>query len=277
VSVNSAPTYFASPTASAPPVSSLPRLAVVVPCHNEAESLANLATNLSALEAALAGQHKLEFQLVDDGSTDETWMLLHDIFGGWSNVQLVRHETKRGIAAVIATGLSRARAEIVASLDADCTYHPLQLVSMLPLLTRDVDLVVASPYHSCGEVQGVSAWRLGLSRLASRLYGTVMHNKLHTYTSCVRIYRRSAVADLPIQNSGFVGIVELVWQLDRHGGRIVECPARLTARKSGHSKMRVARTALAHLRLLVQAAWRKLLGPRLGRIDRVSALPTAPH
>ena len=103
----------------------------------------------------------------------------------------MRHEANRGLAAAIPTGLAETQAEIVASLDADCTYDPLQLVPMLRLLAPDVDLVVASPYHPRGTVEGVAAWRLALSRLASRLYRCVMRNKLHTYTSCVRVYRRS--------------------------------------------------------------------------------------
>src|SRR5207247_1582762 len=84
--------------------------------------------------------------------------------------------------------------ETVASLDADCTYEPTQLLSLLKLLTEGVDVVVASPYHPGGKVVGVPRWRLALSRLASRLYGLVMRNQLDTYTSCVRIYRRSSVA-----------------------------------------------------------------------------------
>src|SRR2546423_5300424 len=110
-------------------------------------------------------------------------------------------------------------AEIVASLDADCTYDPQQLASLLARLADDIDLVVASPYHPAGSVVGVPSWRLALSRLASRLYGLVMSNKLYTYSSCVRVYRRSSVIDLPPVQDGFAGIVELLWQLDRHGGR----------------------------------------------------------
>jgi dolichol-phosphate mannosyltransferase len=132
---------------------------------------------------------------------------------------------------------------------------------MLPLLTESVDLVVASPYHPAGGVVGVPRWRLAISRLASRLYRLVMHNSLHTYTSCVRLYRRSSVADLTLESNGFVGIVELVWQLDRRGGKIVEAPAVLRVRQTGQSKMRVARATLAHLRLLTQAAWQRLLCP----------------
>ncbi len=245
--------------------SALRRLAVVVPCYNEAESLANLAAGLTRLRAAVAAEYELEIVLVDDGSRDDTWNLIQQRFARETAVRLVRHEKNRGIAAAIATGIHEATAEIVASLDADCTYEPTQLVGLLKLLRADVDVVVASPYHPAGRVVGVAGWRLALSRFASRLYGLVMRNRLHTYTSCVRVYRRSAVADLRLSHGGFVGIVELLWQVDRRGGRIVECPAVLTLRATGQSKMRVARTALAHLRFLAHCGWQRLTdvaGPR---------------
>jgi dolichol-phosphate mannosyltransferase len=233
-------------------------LSVIVPCHNEADALANLKTAIEGLRSALAGSFELELLLVDDGSTDETAALMCKYFEDEPRVRILRHEPRRGIAAAIATGLQQARTEIVASLDADCTYDPLELVSMLRLLSDDVDLIVASPYHPQGGVENVPAWRLSLSRSASRLYRLVLRNKLHTYTSCVRVYRRSSVVDLPVKNSGFVGVIELVWQLDRRGGKIVEHPAVLKSRVFGQSKMRVARTALAHLRLLSRAAWLRL-------------------
>jgi dolichol-phosphate mannosyltransferase len=234
------------------------RLTVVVPCYNEADSLANLAAGLGRLRAAVAAEYELEIVLVDDGSRDGTWDLLQKYFARDPSVRLVRHEANRGIAAAIATGICEATADIVASLDADCTYEPTQLVSLLSLLKEGVDVVVASPYHPEGRVIGVPRWRLSLSRFASRLYGLVMRNQLHTYTSCVRVYRRSAVVDLPLSHSGFVGIVELLWQVDRRGGRIVECPAVLKVRTTGQSKMRIARTALTHLKFMAHCAWQRL-------------------
>jgi dolichol-phosphate mannosyltransferase len=226
------------PTADDAPPAESPRLAIVVPCYNEAESLPKLVAELRRLRQALGGQFETEVVLVDDGSSDATWQLLQAHFGDDAAARLIRHETNRGIAAALATGLAHASAEIVASIDADCTYEPVQLQALLAHLTDDVDMVVASPYHPAGRVVGVASWRLALSRMASRLYSLVLQNQLHTYTSCFRIYRRSAVIDLPLSRGGFVGVVELLWQLDRRGGRIVECPAVLQVRTTGQSKMR---------------------------------------
>ena len=177
---------------------------------------------------------------MDDGSSDATWTLLNqfiDYFGGRQVVRLVRHEARRGVAAAISTGLAHAQAEIVASLDADCTYDPMQLVPMLGLLAPNVDLVVASPYHpegcpgrgelAAGDVaDGFATLPRNNAQQAAHLY------QLRAGVS-PPLRHRSAV-----QHGGFVGIVELVWQLDRRGGKIVECPAVLTTRKVGQSKMR---------------------------------------
>jgi dolichol-phosphate mannosyltransferase len=237
-------------------------LAVIVPCYNEAEGIGNLQAGLRRLRAALEGQSRLELLLVDDGSSDDTLALLHEHFGGQSDITILHHPANRGIAAAIATGLAHARADVAASLDADCTYDPLQIVQMARLLTDGVDLVVASPYHPQGNVIGVPRWRLGLSQAASRIYRCLLRNKLHTYTSCVRVYRRSAVEELPLRHGGFAGVVELVCRLDHRGGTIVEYPAVLTVRMTGQSKMRIARTIAAHLKLMAWAVWLRGFGLR---------------
>ena len=202
--MNAAP---ANPLQSAPPIGGLsarhdanvPQLSVIIPCYDEADGLADLLSATERLRSAIEDQCELELLLVDDGSTDDTWQRMQACFGDRTDVILLRHENNRGIAAAIATGVAHARAEVVASLDADCTYDPLVLAPMMRLLENDVDMVVASPYHPAGGVEGVPAWRIRLSRLASRLYRVVLRNKLYTYTSCVRIYRRSAIIDLPLQ------------------------------------------------------------------------------
>ncbi len=235
-------------------------LTVVVPCHNEAESLPRLFFELNRLESALAADHALEFLFVDDGSQDSTWEMLQSHASAKANVRLARHAHRRGIAAALTTGIRQAQGDVVASLDADCTYEPLMLARCLPLLTSGVDVVVASPYHPAGAVVGVTAWRLALSRMASGCYRSLMRNKLHTYTSCVRVCRKSAVADVTLANDGFVGVVELLWRVDRRGGSIVECPATLHVRQAGQSKMRLLRTTLSHVRFLIGAALAMVIG-----------------
>lgn len=230
---------------------------VVVPCYNEGQTLGYLANTLRSLGRDLAGKYDLRFVLVDDGSQDETWDTMNRVFGAWPQVALARHARNRGIAAAIETGWHRAETEIVCSIDSDCSYDPRELARMIPRLTPGVDLVTASPYHPQGQVLNVPGWRLVLSRGASALYRGVLHHRLATYTSCFRVYRRSTVAQVTLEEGGFLGIAELVARLDHRPGAVVEHPATLEVRLFGQSKMRVARTVGGHLKFLARLAWRR--------------------
>ena len=257
------PTCASEPvTKEAPAAERQTPLAIVVPCFNEAESVGKLRQNLERLSETLPAKYAAEFLLVDDGSGDGTAATLEREFQDFPAARVLRHERNLGIAAAISTGIRAASSEIVCSIDADCSYDPVQLVDMLPLLADDVAMVVASPYHPQGKVNHVPAWRLKLSKAASGMYRVVLRQKLHTYTSCFRVYRRSAVVDVPLRHNGFVGIAELVCELDRRGEKVVECPATLDIRTTGQSKMRILRAGWAHLRLIASAGCSRLIGRR---------------
>ncbi|ETX02071.1 MAG: hypothetical protein ETSY1_04915 [Candidatus Entotheonella factor] len=253
------PVRLGSPGAALGDVPAGVPVSVVVPCFNEAPVLPYLARTLQQVEAALAPAYTLRFLFVDDGSTDATWSCLQALFGDRANCEVLRHEVNLGIAAGIMTGLRHATTDIVASIDCDCSYDPGDLQKLLPLLTDGVAMVTASPYHPQGDVMNVPLWRLALSKAASRLYRGVLRQKLYTYTSCFRVYRREAVQDMALQQAGFLGIVEMLGHLDQRGETLVECPVRLESRVLGQSKMKVAVTALAHLNLLARLLAHRLL------------------
>jgi glycosyltransferase involved in cell wall biosynthesis len=229
-------------------------ITVVVPCFNEERSLVYLSNTLRSVAAWLYPKYEVSYILVDDGSRDGTWELLGRLFGSRPHCTLLRHDRNRGVAAAILSGLRAARPEIVCSIDCDCTYDPHVLVEMVPRLADGVDLVTASPYHPNGQVLNVPPWRLSLSRGASFLYRRVLRQKLHTYTSCFRVYRRRAVADLPLREEGFLGVAEILARLDLQGSAVVEHPATLEVRLLGASKMKVLRAVAGHLRLLSRLA-----------------------
>ncbi len=228
---------------------------IVLPCYNEESALPYLANTLKSVESSLRGAgYDPNFIFVDDSSTDTTFAKIGELFGDRENVRVLRHETNQGVAAGIQTGIRAATTEIVCSMDCDCTYDPHELVRMIPMLTGNVDLVTASPYHREGGVRNVPEWRLFLSKGASWLYRRTLRSKLDTYTSCFRVYRRASVVDLPIEEKGFLGVAEMLGRLDLAGGRIVEYPTVLEVRLFGFSKMKTARTIAGHLRLLGRLA-----------------------
>lgn len=289
------------PLQSAPrPVADGPRVSVsvVVPCFNEEPILPYLRKTLTEVKEHLADRYDVKFILVDDGSSDGTWAGLKEKFNDPAMFTLLRHDVNLGVAAAIMTGVRGSNTEIVCSMDSDCSYDPLRLADLIPHLTPGVDLVTASPYHPAGGVKNVPGWRLWLSKGCAWMYRRVLRAKLHTYTSCFRVYRRSTVAVLPLRYNRYLGIAELVGRLAIEGGTIVEVPAVLEARMHGRSKMKTVRTILGHLGLMTRLIFvrrhpgstadrdqvirgqlsmiRRATAPDLGHTPTPAALPAAP-
>lgn len=233
---------------------------IVIPCYNETQSLPYLRNTLLSMAETYRDAFTFSYVFVDDCSTDGTWVMLKALFGQDPACTLVRHDRNQGIAGTIQTGMKHARTEVVCSIDCDCTYDPHELGHMIPLLSEGVDVVTASPYHPAGGVRNVPQWRLFLSKSLSRLYRVVLHQQLHTYTSCFRVYRRETATALEIRRPGFLGIAEMIGRLDLAGFRVVEYPTTLDSRILGRSKMKVARTIVGHVGLLAHLTRLRLFG-----------------
>lgn len=222
---------------------------LVIPLFNEEMNVGYLRRTLRGFRSRLASRYHLHLVLVDDASTDKTWEHLNEHFGSDPDVTLLRHPENRGVAAALLTGLRASPSEIVCSIDCDCSYDPDDLGGMLPLI-ENADLVTASPYHPKGHVLNVPSWRLFLSKTLSQMYSTILPDRVHTYTSCCRVYRKAKFADIELKDGGFLGVAETLVECMRRGGRVVEYPATLESRLLGESKMKIARTISKHLRFV---------------------------
>jgi dolichol-phosphate mannosyltransferase len=248
-------------------------VSIVVPLFNEAENIGYLQRTMVELRRRLASTYRVHLVLVDDGSLDGTGDLLVKSFGELPDCQIVRLPKNGGVAAAILEGIRRASTEIVCSIDCDCSYDPSELLAMIPL-AADADLVTASPYHPQGHVFNVPQWRLFLSRTLPRLYSLLLHDRLYTYTSCCRVYRRSAIADLTLENGNFLGVAETLIRLKLAGGTIVEQPATLESRLFGESKMKIVRTIAGHCALLLElATTRSVVSSSSDKSSRTRRLP----
>ena len=96
-------------------------ISVVVPAHNAARYLA------ATLES-VRSQTYAEFEVivVDDGSTDATPHIVHEIAGNDPRFCLVQIP-QSGVSAARNAGIARARGRLIAPLDADDLWHPQKL------------------------------------------------------------------------------------------------------------------------------------------------------
>ena len=97
------------------PAGELPLVSVVTPAYNQADFLRD------TIESVLAQDYpRIEHQVIDDGSTDETPRVMAEYEG---RVILDRHEN-RGQTPTINKGWERAKGEVVTWLNSDDTFLP---------------------------------------------------------------------------------------------------------------------------------------------------------
>jgi glycosyltransferase involved in cell wall biosynthesis len=101
--------------------SACPTISVVLPTKNRSATLPR------AVDSVLGqGFRDIEVVVVDDGSTDDTAMLL-ERYRSDPRIRLVRHESTFGPGAARNTGIYAARADWIAFQDSDDVWHPDKL------------------------------------------------------------------------------------------------------------------------------------------------------
>src|ERR1044072_1765177 len=96
------------------------QLSVVVPVCNEAENVEPLAREI---HAALQGRD-YEMIFIDDGSTDDTAVILLRLKKELTSLPLLRHSFRSGHSAAVASGVRAARGDWIATLDGDGQNDP---------------------------------------------------------------------------------------------------------------------------------------------------------
>jgi dolichol-phosphate mannosyltransferase len=135
-------------------------LAIVIPVLNEAESLAPL---LDEITAVLNRRMEYEILVVDDGSTDATREVLSRQRARRPALRFIRHRYSCGQSAATASGVEAARADWIVTLDGDGQNDPadiLRLYRSLREAPADVGLVIGHRTHRRDS---------GLKRLSSRI------------------------------------------------------------------------------------------------------------
>src|SRR5256884_4130355 len=90
---------------------------IVVPFFNEQENIPPLYMKLTEVMDGIGEPYELVF--VDDGSKDNTFKVLSDIYEHDRRVNIVRLRRKFGQTAALKAGFDFARGEVIISMDGD--------------------------------------------------------------------------------------------------------------------------------------------------------------
>jgi polyisoprenyl-phosphate glycosyltransferase len=94
-------------------------VSIVIPAYNEAPTLPIFYRHLAQALSPLQSRVNFELLFVNNGSTDETLAILQDLHRTDPRVQVVTLSRNFGYQAAITAGLTLARGDAVACIDAD--------------------------------------------------------------------------------------------------------------------------------------------------------------
>src|SRR3954451_11955928 len=152
-----------------------PYLSVVIPIHDEEESIPYLYERLTKVLGDLG--YPYELLAVDDGSQDRSFVLLRDLAREDRRLRVVRLRRNFGQTAGFAARLDPARAQVVITIEANLQNAPADIPAMLDKLSQGYDVISGWRKNR----QDAYWSRLLPSMLANRLISAVTGLRLHDY------------------------------------------------------------------------------------------------
>jgi glycosyltransferase involved in cell wall biosynthesis len=211
-----------------------PKYSIVVPFHNEEESVVELHDRLAEV---MDGRYEpVEFVFVDDHSTDATPRLLAGIAERDPRVRVIRLKRNYGQTAALAAGFDHAQGEIILAMDGDLQHDPGDIPTMLNTMDET----------GCDMVSGWRKKRVDnfwLRRLPSRTANWMMAKlsgvDIHDFGTTFKAYRRDVIKQIALYGELHRFIPALAsW----HGATVVEVPIHNIERPQGRSHYGISRT-----------------------------------
>jgi len=220
-----------------------PRLSVVVPAYNEAESLPELHRELVAALDALGMSWEVLY--VDDGSRDGTDRVIERLCAEDPRARGILLSRNFGKSAALATGFNAVRGAFVCTLDADLQDDPAELPRLFAALDQGLDVV--SGWKTKRRDPITKRWP---SKLFNAVTSAVAGVRLHDFNCGFKLYRREVVNALEVYGELHRFLPALAhWR----GFRVGEVGVNHRPRRFGQSKFGASRFVNGFLDLLTAA------------------------
>ncbi len=181
------------------------KIAVLLPCYNEASTIAKVVTDF---RAALP---EADIYVYDNNSTDGTAQVAQQAGA------IVRHEPVQGKGNVIRRMFREVEADCYLMADGDDTYPADQARQMVtPVLEEHVDMVIGDRLSSTYFEQNKRPFHNGGNRVVRWLIRRFWHTDIHDIMTGYRAFSRTFVKNFPVMSGNFEIETEMtIHALDR--------------------------------------------------------------
>ncbi len=219
------------------------KTSIIVPAYNEEESIEEVVNEVKAIRLK-----DKEIVVVDDGSCDDTFRIAGMIKG----IKLIRHAKNEGKAGALETGFENSSGEVLATIDADCTYPAGEIPRMARLIADGkADVVIGSRFM--GRETGMRRLNYFGNVFFSRLISLLTGKKVTDASSGLRALRKDVWDSIEIKSKGLDWEVEMTTRVIKKGYRLVEIPIEYKERV-GQAKLSPVRDGIRFLWAILRAS-----------------------
>lgn len=207
-----------------------PVFSIVVPVHNESESIDELVKSIDTALAAVNGNHEVLF--VDDGSTDGTLDKLIWLTRTHPHIRVFSFRRNLGKSPALECGFRMAAGDYILTMDADLQDDPGELQQMYEHLKRErADMVSGWRRERRDKITKVVSSKIFNLIVVRTLFGSSFKDM----NSGLKLYRAEVAKNLQLYGGMHRFIPLIAREL---GYRVAEVPVGHHERKYGSSKYR---------------------------------------
>jgi dolichol-phosphate mannosyltransferase len=209
---------------------------VVVPAHNEAESIGATITALAATLTAECIPH--EILVVDDASSDDTAEIVNEVSKRNPSVRCIRSHLPPGFGYAIRAGLDHYTGDAVAIFMADQSDSPADLVNYYRVLAEGYDCAFGSRFVRGGRAVEYPKLKLVINRLVNIGIALMFRHGYNDTTNAFKAYRREVIDNIrPLLSNHFNLTVEMPLKAVTRGHSFAVVPITWRNRARGESKL----------------------------------------
>lgn len=217
-----------------------PQISIIVPLYNEEQSLKELYQKTTVVLKNLNKAYEIIF--IDDGSLDNSFGILQELYQQNGIIKIYQFRKNYGKSAALAYGFSKAKGEIIITMDADLQDDAEEIPSLINKLDQGYDLV--SGWKKRRYDPFVKKYT---SRFYNRVTSLVSGLKIHDFNCGLKAYRKEVIQNFQIYGQLHRYIPMLAyWQ----GFRVGEVEVKHHPRKFGKTKFGPSRFTAGFFDLL---------------------------
>ena len=203
------------------------KISVIIPLFNEQNNIVKL---VNEIRNVLAKKIQYEIIIVDDGSNDNTPVVLERLSRNKKNTVILTHKMNYGQSIALKTGISYARNDYVVTLDGDGQNDPKDILKLIKHFNEKYTymMVIGNRVNRID-----SNARKVASRLAFKARKIFLNDQTPDTGCALKVFRKKDFLELPFFNHIHRFLPFL---FNTYRGKVISIPVNHRSRSSGISK-----------------------------------------